>query len=234
MKFANKNLRHELKYYLHDFEYHTLRTKTRGLLSLDPYSQGPEGYHIRSLYFDSLKQSSYYEKINGIFHRKKYRIRIYNRSDAYIMLERKSKYNEFICKESSRLTRPQYEMILNGEIEFLLKGDTLQQEFHADLKDGHMKPSIIVDYIREAYIYPISNVRITFDKELSAGINTVDIFEPDIVTNEILEKERLIMEVKFNSFMPSHIQSMIDLNRFQRSAISKYVLCLAKKMYGSY
>lgn len=234
MNFANKKLRHELKYYIHLHEYYQLRNRISSVLKLDKHASSHEGYHIRSLYFDTISESAYYQKINGIFHRKKYRIRIYNLSSDYIMLERKSKYNEYICKESTRLSLRQYEDLMRGNFESLHQKDPLQLDFYKDLKLGHMKPSIIVDYIREAYTYPISDVRITFDKKLCSGLNEHHIFEPQLITAEVLESQRLILEVKFNQFLPQHIRQLIQLSQFQRSAISKYVLCLNKKLYGYY
>ncbi|ANF94926.1 polyphosphate polymerase domain-containing protein [Paenibacillus bovis] len=230
MKFANKRLRHELKYYIAPNEYEALRRRVATVMRLDRNSIGNEGYHIRSLYFDNINETALFDKNNGAFQRKKYRIRIYNRSDAVIKLERKSKFNEFTAKESASLTREQFDSLMVGESQFLLEsGDLLMREFYYDLLHGQLKPSVVVDYIREAYIYPVSDVRITFDKQLQAGVQSFDIFDPDLVTLESIDGPRQILEVKYNQFLPDFIKHLIQLSSHNRSTISKYVLCKEKQ-----
>lgn len=116
---GNKRLRHELKYYLRLNDYEPLRQKLRLVTELDPYSVDEEGYHIRSLYFDDLHDTALHEKNYGVFKRRKYRIRIYNKSDAAIKLERKSKFGGYICKEAASITRADYESIMAGQVDFL-------------------------------------------------------------------------------------------------------------------
>lgn len=230
MKFANKRLRHELKYYIAPNEYESLRRRVATVMRLDRNSIGNDGYHIRSLYFDNINETALFDKNNGTFQRKKYRIRIYNRSDAVIKLERKSKFNEFTAKESASLTRAQFDSLMVGESQFLLEsGDLLMREFYYDMLHGQLKPSVVVDYIREAYIYPVSDVRITFDKQLQAGVQSFDIFDPDLVTLESIEGPRQILEVKYNQFLPDFIKHLIQLSSHNRSTISKYVLCKEKQ-----
>jgi hypothetical protein len=40
-----------------------------------------------------------------------------------------------------------------------------------------LKPKTIVDYTREAYVYPVGNVRITFDKSIRTGIYSKNLFD---------------------------------------------------------
>jgi len=225
MQFQGKKLRHEQKFYLHVHDYMALRHKVSSMLSMDRNALGPEGYEIRSLYFDGLHSHALHDKNNGVFGREKYRIRIYNGSDAKITLERKSKYGEYVCKESAPLTRPEYDAIMEGEYSFLQeKGIVLLKEFYAALVRG-FRPITIVNYVREAYVYEPGNVRITFDKQLSGGINTCDLFHLDLVLEEALPPSQTILEVKFDAFLPDHIRKVVQPDNHQRSSISKYVIC---------
>src|SRR4051812_23980307 len=113
MKYGNKKLRHELKYYISYYEFENLRTRLRCVVQPDKNSISEDGYHIRSLYFDNVFDTALYEKNYGVHRRDKYRIRIYNKSDKAIKLERKSKFGEYICKESMNLSREEYEKIMN-------------------------------------------------------------------------------------------------------------------------
>ena len=221
-----KKLRHELKFYINVSEYELLRKKLQIVLKKDENMVNEEGYHIRSLYFDNVYDSDLFEKNYGIYKRKKFRVRIYNQSDQIIKLEKKNRYGEMINKESISISRDEYERLLMWDYDFLLdKKASAARDFYLFMRTQHMSPKIIVDYVREAYMENIEDVRITFDKYLSAAINSIDIFEKDIVTIEALNEPLMIMEVKFNSYLPDYIRDILQLDSHQRSAISKYVIC---------
>lgn len=226
MKFLGRKLRHELKYYLHPHEYVTLRQRVSALLPLDSHAVGDNGYGIRSLYFDNPQDSALYDKNDGIFRRHKYRIRIYNGSGSTIKLERKNKFGEFVNKESASLGRDDYIRILQGEASFLQTSPIpLVQDFYRALVHGDYRPAVIVDYTREAYVYEHGDVRITFDKRLAAGINTYDLFDPNLILTEALDPGRTILEVKYNEYLPEMIRLLASPTASNRSAISKYVIC---------
>lgn len=227
-----KKLRHELKFYINLSEYEILREKLKFILKKDRFSVDENGYHIRSLYFDNALDNDLYEKSFGIFKRKKFRIRIYNKSDRVIKLEKKNRYGEMINKESLTITKDEYEKILSWDYDFLLeKEDPLARDYYLFLRSEHMSPKIIVDYIREAYIGDIEDVRVTFDKCLSAGLNSIDLFDENMVTTETLTFPMMIMEVKFNSYLPDYIRDILQLDSHHRSAISKYVICRESNKY---
>lgn len=226
MQFRGRKLRTEHKYYLHIHEYMSLQQRVAAALTMDKHSIDRDGYCIRSLYFDDPHRFALEDKNNGVFKREKYRIRIYNGSDNHIALERKSKFGEYVCKESARLNRDEYDRILAGEYSFLAeREEKLLHEFYAALTSYAFRPAVIVDYWREAYVYEYGNVRITFDKKLSAGVNTIDLFHPQLVLEETIPTPLTIMEVKFDNFLPDHIRKIVQPNSQIRSSISKYVIC---------
>ncbi|RAP73976.1 polyphosphate polymerase domain-containing protein [Paenibacillus montanisoli] len=230
MQFAGKKLRHELKYYIHYHEYLGLRERVGSVLRMDENSIGREGYHIRSLYFDNVHETALLDKNNGIFQRKKYRIRIYNKSDSLIKLERKSKFHDYVAKESVGLTREQFDSLIAGDFEFLPElNHPLARDFYFDTKHGFLKPAVVVDYIREAYIYPVSDVRITFDKCLKASVQSLDMFDQDLPMIESIEGPKTILEVKYNQFLPDFINGLVQMSAANRSTISKYVICRERR-----
>jgi len=229
MDFKNRKFRHEMKYYINYIEMHALKAKVSTVLTLDKNSKTPEGYNIRSLYFDGMHDHALYDKNDGVFGREKYRIRIYNGEDHIINLERKSKYGDYVNKESARLSRADYDSIIQGQYDTLrTRPEPLIQDFYHALQYRLFRPKVIVDYIREAYVFEPGNVRITFDKELRAGINGIDLFDDRIIYEEILYPEQVILEVKFDRFLPDMIRQLVQPERLVRSAISKYVLCREK------
>ncbi|NLC47858.1 MAG: VTC domain-containing protein, partial [Tenericutes bacterium] len=71
--------RHELKYKISNNAAEILKQKLSLIMSKDKNAYYKDGsYLISSLYFDDRESSSYYEKMDGVLYRKKYRIRIYN------------------------------------------------------------------------------------------------------------------------------------------------------------
>ena len=90
-----------------------------------------------------------------------------------------------------------------------------------------LKPKVIVDYIREAYVYPVGNVRITFDKDLCSGVMTEgNMFGDHVPMMPMLDTGLMVLEIKFNNILPDFIKGVLNsLNSPTRSAISKYVIC---------
>lgn len=221
-----KKFRHELKFYISERDYQLMRDRISLLLPQDEHSVDERGYMIRSLYFDNVHDHDLIQKNNGVFRRKKFRIRTYNYSDSVIRLEKKSRQGEYILKSSVPITRDEYERLLEWDYLFLKeKEDPIYQEFYYYLNNYYMKPRVIVDYVREAYIGSMSNIRITFDKELSFVTNTTDLFEEGFVSEEVLDYPKTILEVKYDEFLPDYIRQMLQLDSHTRSAISKYVHC---------
>lgn len=221
--------RHELKYYISYPEYYNLVSRLNVAMEHDLGSGVSEkGYFIRSLYFDDMYQSSYMQKEAGDYERSKYRIRIYNLSQNTndIKLEKKTKVDQYISKRSANISKEQFYNILSGDGLFLLNMDKpVARDFYIAMRTRLLQPAVIVDYYRDAYICREGNVRITFDKELRAAVDTFDIFDPDAITVDAMERNRLVMEVKYDDFLPSKIRTLIQPAASEHMAISKYVLC---------
>ena len=222
----NIPLRHELKYFITPAEMSVLRNVLTPVMQLDPNGNENNEYHIRSLYFDTINDDALEEKIAGVGNRKKYRMRIYNFSDKVIKLECKSKYGDLISKQSVSIPRDLAEQLIAGDPEGLQRmRHPLLHDVYREMKTRLLRPAVIVDYVREAYIHPAEDVRITFDKTLRTGLYSHDIFNPSIPTYPVFDDPVEILEVKFNEFLPTYIQAILSGVTAQRSAISKYTWC---------
>ena len=219
--------RHELKYFINPGELIALRHKLAPVLSLDSHCRGADrSYTIRSLYFDDVADTAYYDKQMGVMHRDKYRIRIYNYSDQVIFLERKRKEGDLIQKSSVRITRNLAERIISGNAAGLEKTNVpLLQDMYVQMRLNLLRPRVIVDYDREAYVHPAENVRITFDKRVRSGLYSHDMFNPNLPTVRAITDGREVLEVKYDRYMPDFISGLLYDLPAERSAISKYVLC---------
>ena len=92
-----------------------------------------------------------------------------------------------------------------------------------------LKPKVIVDYTREAYIYPMGNVRITFDKSIRTGLNSINMFDNYLPTIETIRNKYIVLEVKFDEYLPQIVQDIIQVRQRQSTSISKYE---AARIYG--
>ena len=218
--------RHELKYFINPAELEMLRARLSPVLRLDPHCKNGEPYAIRSLYFDDINDSAYYDKAAGVMHRDKYRIRIYRNSDKEIFLERKRKMGDLIQKSSTQITRRLCEQIISGDPRGLqTSSNLLLQDMFVQMRTKLHRPAVIEDSVREAYQHPAENVRITFDMNLRSGLSSHDLFNPEIATVSPLDQNVQILEVKFDHYLPAHIQGLLSGVQADRSAVSKYVLC---------
>ena len=225
----NNKFRHEIKHYINTADYLAIRSRLVHFMKLDENS-GTSEYKIRSLYFDNVNNKALMEKINGINNREKFRIRFYNDNHNFIRLEKKSKLNGLCSKISERLSKDECIKIINNDIEFLKDSKRpLLIEFYNKMKSDMLKPKTVVDYYREAYIYPVGNVRITFDKNVRTSINGINIFDKNLPTINSINKNVIILEVKYDEFLPEIIQHLIQTNESRATAISKYA---AARIYG--
>jgi hypothetical protein len=185
-----------------------------------------KGYLISSLYFDDIYHSAMEDKINGNAFREKYRIRLYSHSDKQIKLECKSKFNQYISKQWADISRKEYNSLLKGDYDFLLyKPEEVCRKLYTNHKTKMMRPVTVVEYLREAYVHPNGNVRITFDKNLAASIGDLDIFHKDYETTQVPLESTMILEVKYDDYIPDYIRKIIQTDRMVKCAISKYVIC---------
>ena len=151
-------------------------------------------------------------------------------NDSLIRLECKSKFNEYISKTSAKLSREEYDKILQGDYSFLLdREERVCQELYCYNKTKLLKPVVVVEYMREAYVYQLGNVRITFDKDIASSVTNIDMFSDTYATTKVLPNDRMVLEIKYDDFIPSHILQILQTAMTERCAISKYVMCREKK-----
>ncbi len=225
---ANIPLRHELKFYINEMQYRILSRQLDRVLWRDPNGDENNEYHIRSLYFDTIFNDAYFEKLDGVRDRNKYRIRIYNLSDKVIKLECKTKVGSLISKRSLTIPRDLADQLIAGDTEGLERTSSgLLSDMYREMTCGLLRPVVLVDYVREAYLHPAEEVRITFDKQLRTGMRSIDLFNPYVPTVPPFENGEIILEVKYNRVMPPYIRSLLNTYcpSAQHSAISKYTWC---------
>jgi hypothetical protein len=210
-------------------DYHEIRERLKIIAKPDLNADLQGGYRVRSLYFDNIYDKVLREKLYGISQREKFRIRYYNDNTSLIKLEKKSKMNGLCSKRVTRITKEECEKLLAGDTGSLLNSqDPLKQELYAKMKYQLLRPRTIVDYHREPYIYPYGNVRITFDTDIRSGLYSTDFFKTDL-SGIPVSNAAILMEVKYDEFLPDVIEDAIRVNQRRASAYSKYAGC---RMFG--
>lgn len=222
--FTNKpQYRHELKYIITDLQFEELKNRLSSLLKVDKNARADGTYFIRSLYFDDFYNTSYYQVLNGVSKREKYRIRYYNNDDSYICLEKKFKINNMTNKTSYRIERKCVEDLILGRLDVKKSNDKLLNEFIIKTKFYGYKPVVIVDYNRIPYTYVAGNVRITLDYNIAMNYKVSEFFEENGTSIPIIEKGFCILEVKYDDFLPNYIAWLLNINTLEQTSYSKYL-----------
>jgi len=233
----NKSLkyRHELKFFINQHQFYIIRQRLKSLMSPDSNVGSSGEYHIRSLYFDDMNNKALHEKLGGIRDRVKYRIRIYNVQDDVIHFEKKIKLNDYIAKVKEPLTREMYEQIAAGQFEVLNNPEKpLLLELYHEMNRHLLRPKVIVDYVREPYVCHNGNVRITFDKELRTGLHSTDLFCKQLKPVRAIDENLIILEVKYDEYIPDYIKFALQLEGLNRQSASKYVICRKFLKYNTW
>jgi hypothetical protein len=216
--------RHELKYPVTPLDAATLETRLRAALLPDPHAPGGR-YTVRSMYFDDPYNRALAEKLAGVDHRVKYRLRIYDGSDKVIRLERKERSGGLGRKMSVLLDRGQALHLLGGKTEVLLAlGEELATLFYSEIRAGLLRPRRVVEYDRTAFTHPVENVRVTLDRRLRTAPGDADFFAPSLIP---VASAVDVLEVKYDRFLPDHIAHLVQQGSQGNSANSKYLNCAA-------
>ncbi len=219
-------LRHEYKHTINIHDYYVLRQRLQAVAQRDPNANADGRYHVRSLYFDNDDNRALREKIDGLADREKFRVRIYNGRSDLIRLEKKSKRGSLGNKISADLTREQAGRIIAGDTDWMRgSGDALLLELYGKMRFQCLKPKTIVDYRREAYIYPAGDVRVTFDTDVRSGLYTTGLFDQDFPTFPVMENGLLLLEIKYDRFLPDLIRDVVQTNVRRTESYSKYAAC---------
>lgn len=222
------DFRHEWKHVLNYADLLTLRHRLEAVMERDSHSIDGK-YHIRSLYFDNPDDKALREKIDGVNIREKFRIRLYNWDTSLIKLEKKSKRNGLGTKYSANLTAEEAQKIVDGDLDWMMASDrALVQELYCKMRYQRLEPKTIVDYTREPFIFRPGNVRVTLDYDIRTGQERTDFLDPKVVTIPAGEAP-ILVEVKWDEFLPTIIRDAVSLPNRRVGSFSKYAQC---RVYG--
>ena len=222
------DFRHEWKHEITLSDMITIRQRLRAVAKPDPHAMDGK-YFIQSLYFDNMADKALREKLDGVNRREKFRIRYYNGDTSLIHLEKKSKLNGLCSKQTTMLSALEVGAIVDGHLDWMMDSeDPLIQELYSKMRSQGLCPKTIVDYTREPFVYAPGNVRVTLDYNIRTGLGCTDFLNPLCVTISARDAP-IILEVKWDEFLPSIIRDAVQLEGRHTTAFSKYAIC---RIYG--
>lgn len=221
--------RHEIKHEIHAGDKAAIIANLRAVARADPHA-GPDGrYQIRSLYFDNLYDKALREKKDGVSRREKFRIRYYNGDLSFLQLEKKVKEGGLGYKLSAPISVAEAQRLVDGDLSWMPgSGRALVIELYSKMKAQGLRPSVIVDYRRTPFVYGPGNVRVTLDENIRTGLKCVDFLNPRCVMIPAGEPV-VLLEVKWDAFLPAVIRRAIQVPSRRAGAFSKYERC---RIYG--
>ena len=221
--------RNELKYVITPADRAAICANMRVVAQLDSHVGAQGDYLIRSLYFDNLADKALREKIDGVNEREKFRIRYYNGDTSFIHLEKKVKRDGLGYKLTETITAEEAQRIVDGDTAWMANsGRALLVELYAKMKSQGLHPSTIVDYERIPFVYAPGNVRVTLDYNIRTGLRCTDFLNPGCVTIPAGDAP-IILEVKWDNYLPSVIKRAVQVKGRRVGAFSKYAQC---RIYG--
>lgn len=220
-------VRCEEKYPLNVAEASQYANRFSKLLQPDAFSKNGS-YMVRSLYFDTIYDKDFFDKVNEQNIRRKIRIRIYNPDDQFAKLEIKQKQNIYQKKRSLRITRADAMELIRGNTSVLLKYDNdFAAEVFVLMNEYCYRPKTIVQYDRRAFMAKENNIRLTFDSNIRATETDMNLFSKNLNMNLIYPADQVIFEVKYDRFLLGYIKDIISTIDRRNVSSSKY--CLGRK-----
>ncbi len=217
-------MRHEEKFICSERRLQLLEARMRAVLQRDRHQTGPD-YQIRSLYLDTFDDRLYRESLAGIEKRHKYRIRFYDMKDTLFRLERKDTVGNLKQKQSAAITKEEIEDLLSGK-GFREPGvereEQVQQETYTLQQTEGLHPVAIVEYRRSAFTYPMGNIRITFDRDISCTDKVGDFLDPNALLIPVMPQGKHVLEVKYDGILPGFISEILNIGSLERISFSKY------------
>lgn len=230
---AKAGLRHEYKYLTDSRQNALLKVRAAGILQRDSHAGKDGCYRIRSLYFDTPRDSCYYENESGIGERDKYRIRIYNGDLSRITLEKKSKIRQMTRKQSCPISEALCRRLMEQRgIEITPDMTEGQKQLLGEMQRKAMRPVVIVEYVRYPFVERNGNVRVTFDENICSSNEVSRFLDPRILLRPVLSRGMSVLEVKWDAFLPDYIKHHLQQEELQWSSFSKYYLCRKYNTYG--
>jgi hypothetical protein len=224
-------VRYEFKFFLDQLKREEVESEIANFMSFDGHVH-PEldnAYFVRSLYFDNDLNSYYYEKIDGIKERRKFRIRTYGKSfesGLPVYLEEKNRDGDRVQKHRVEIDPGHLSAVCDPgrdhDLQNLLPKVNLVERFLFDAMRRSLKPKVLIDYVRRPYVSSYDmNFRVTFDSVFMSTATNV-LFPPQWTNWKHSHSGFTVLEVKFFRRIPAWFHRIIQAHNLKRISFSKF------------
>lgn len=213
-------LRNEIKYRIDRVQALNILNGLNHIATIDKFCT--DGwYKIRSLYFDTVTDKTYYDTINGLSPRDKYRLRHYGNNTSSIKFEHKITQDKARRKESIIIDNNDVNNILQSNI------TAIQNSYIANILGIGYRPRVIIEYDRAAYWINNLGIRVTIDKSIKASPNVLEYITGNYIPIQLVGNP-IILEIKHKGVIPITIQNLMKANRIgSQTSFSKYAAARA-------
>ncbi len=182
---------------------------------------GNGGYVVRSMYFDTVYDDDYFDKVNGLESRKKIRLRIYSPSQQWVKLELKQKQGTVQVKKTMVISRETALELMRGRFTTLLRQEgEFPKYLYQIMSCGLYRPKCIVEYKRAAFTALANDTRITIDTDIRVSKNFGCFFEQAVPLMPLLKQP--VLEVKYNGFLVAQCKEAVNMADIPEMSFSKY------------
>jgi len=190
-------------------------------------------YFVRSLYFDNIFSSNFYEKVDGMKSRKKYRLRTYSKKENLnnpIFLEIKGRSNQRTYKNRTKINFNDLHIFFdkNKYLDLLKiygKENLVINSFLFDSYKKNIFPRVLIDYRRRPYVNKNGlNFRLTFDSQIMSSKTNMLFDKNNSLSWEECRAGYTVLEVKFERSITPWFHRIIQNYDLERLSISKFVM----------
>jgi hypothetical protein len=235
--------RYEFKFLLNKKKADQIEKEIKNFMVIDSNALKNDNkkYFVRSLYFDTPDYANFYEKVDGIKLRKKFRIRSYSdkeKDDTKLFLEMKGRKNQKTYKLRTQILPEHLKLFTNQKdlfqlLKYYSKENKVVNDFVYESLKKKIEPKVVVDYNRRPYVNKFGLLfRLTFDTELktSSGKDIFD-YKKNFSFKECVSG-KTILELKFERSIQPWFHRIIQNYNLMRLSVSKFALGMEKNGYG--
>ena len=225
--------RYEFKYFVSNNVANSIFDIAQNFMNLDKFASKIKGksYFVRSLYFDNSQYDNFFEKVDGMQIRKKFRLRTYdnrfnNKSNFY--LEMKGRKQDRIIKKRVKIENEDLEYFHSfknmNELQLKYNSDLIN-DFIFSEKRKKIKPKILVDYFRKPLINKYGlYFRLTLDSKIVVSKSNNLFNDKSFCFPIKYSPGYTILEVKFERSIPAWFHRVVQSFSLNRKSISKFVI----------
>lgn len=222
--------RYEVKYLLTKDTYQKLLDKIIDKIEPDKFGKTL----IRSIYYDTIDDLLIRRSIEKTSYKEKLRIRTYGLDNKKVFLEIKKKYLGKVYKRRISLNYSDVNRFLTEKNDKTQIGKEIIA-FCNHYKD--LKPKMLIMYERDAYFRRGTDLRITFDKNISYRNFDLN-FNDNLEGKKVINSDYILMEIKVMHTMPIWLVKILSELKIYKTSFSKYglayknILSEGKIVYG--